>query len=366
MTHSNEYYMRLAQKLAMKAFGRTSPNPLVGAVVVKNGRIIGKGFHTQAGAAHAEVKALEDAADRARGATLYVTLEPCAHYGRTPPCVERIIQSGIRKVVIGMQDPNPLVNGRGISILQKYGIHVEAGVREEELRKMNEVFIKYITRRLPFVTVKVGQSLDGKIATRSGDSRWVTSDAARAYAHRIRAQYDAIMVGSNTLLRDNPRLDPWDSARRPVKIVVDSQLAVPADANIFVSRSPVVIVTLPSPPGQETQNRQILAAKARIIDGRENAGQINLRDMMKKLARLEISNILVEGGGTLIGSLFDEGLVDRVLFFVSPKIVGGKEAVSSVMGGGVARMTAARLLSGVKVRRIGGDFLFEGYVSKAG
>lgn len=359
----HEKFMRLAMQVALKAKGKTSPNPLVGALVVKNGKILSQGFHQKAGLAHAEVVALDKAGKKARGAILYVTLEPCSHFGRTPPCVDRIIKSGLKKVVVGMIDPNPLNNTKGIGILKKHGIEVETGFLEDELRSINESFIKYISKRLPFVTVKVAQSLDGKIATYSGDAKWITSDRSRVYAHRLRRYYDSIMVGVNTILRDNPRLDAWFSKRQPAKIVVDSQLSIHQDANMFSRRdSWVIIVTLPVKPDQETENRKILSQKARILEVREKEGQINLRDMMKKLAKLEITNILVEGGGTLIGSLFDEGLVDKVLFFVSPKIIGGKDAISSVMGKGIVRVDKAIKLRGVKLRRIGEDFLIEGYI----
>ena len=360
--NAREKYMHMALRLALRAKGKTSPNPMVGALVVKNGKVIGRGYHQKAGLPHAEVVALNEAGPAAQGATLYVTLEPCAHFGRTPPCVNRIMKSGIKKVIIGMVDPNPLNNGRGIKILQAHGIDIEAGVLEDKLKKINEVFLKYITTRTPFVTVKVAESLDGKIATKTGDSKWITSDKSRALAHRLRRNYDAIMVGVNTILRDNPRLDPWFSKKKLAKIVVDSNLSTSEDATIFSTPGEVIIVTLPSPPGQETENRKILSQKARIIDVKEKDGQVNLKDMMKKLAQLEITNIIVEGGGTLIGALFDEGLVDKVLFFISPKIVGGKDALGPVMGKGVSRIDRALKLKEVTTRRIGDDILVEGHV----
>lgn len=356
------YFMDLAIKLALKAKGKTLPNPMVGALVVKNGRIVGRGYHKKAGSPHAEIVALESAGKKVEGSRLYVTLEPCSHFGRTPPCTETIIKSGIKEVIVGMIDPNPLNNGRSINILKQHKIKVKTGFLKDKLRKLNEVFIKYITKRVPFVTVKVGQSLDGKIATYSGDSKWITSDKSRVYAHRIRQNYTAIMVGVNTILRDNPKLDAWFSKEQPLKIVIDSQLSTPQDANIFSAKGQVIIITLPSLPGQETENRKILSEKAKILEVKEKAGQINLKAALKKLAQLEISNILVEGGGTLIGSLFDEGLVDKILFFVSLKIIGGKEAISSVMGRGVGRIDRAIKLKEIKLKRIGEDFLVEGYV----
>jgi len=362
MKKDHIYYMNLAMKLAEKAKGRTSPNPMVGAIVVKDGRIVGKGYHKKAGTSHAEVIALDAAGKKAKGATLYVTLEPCAHLGRTGPCVDRIIKAQVKEVIVGMIDPNPLNDGKGINILKQQRIKVDVGLLEDKLRKLNESFIKYITKRRPFVTVKVAQSLDGKIATKTGDSKWITSDRSRGFAHRLRQNYDAIMVGINTILRDNSKLEAWFSKKQLIKIVVDSQLSTPPDANIFSKNSSVVIVTLPISPGQETENRKVLAGKAKILEVKEKAGQVNLRDMMKKLAQLEITNILVEGGGTLIGSLFDEGLVDKVLFFISPKIIGGKEAISSVMGKGISRIDSAIKLKDLSFKRIGEDFLIEGYI----
>ena len=362
MKRDRDYFMNLAMRLALKAKGNTAPNPMVGAVVVKNGLVVGKGYHEKAGLPHAEVVALDQAGEKAKGASLYVTLEPCSHFGRTPPCVNRIIKSGIKKVYIGMIDPNPLNNTKGIDILKQNKIKVEVGFLEESLKKINEAFIKYISKRMPFITVKIAQSLDGKIATKKGDSKWITSDKSRGYAHRIRKRYDAIMVGVNTVLRDDPKLNAWFSKKHPVKIIVDSQLSTPQGAGIFSSNSKVIIVTLPTSAGQQTENRKILGEKAKILEVKEKAGQINLRDMMKKLAQMEITNIIVEGGGTLVGSLFDDGLVDKVLFFISPKIIGGKESLSSVMGKGVSRIDKAIKLKDIQLRRIGEDFLLEGYI----
>ena len=363
MKKSHEYFMKLALNLALKAKGRTSPNPLVGALIVKNGQVIGKGFHKQAGEPHAEVLALDEAGRAAKGAILYVTLEPCTHFGRTPPCVDRIIKSGIKEVIVGMVDPNPLNNGKGINLLRQNKINVEVGFLEEHLREINAPFIKYIVKRMPFVTVKIAESLDGRIATRNGDSKWITSDRSRAFAHRFRSDFDAIMVGINTVLRDNPKLDAWFSKRHPVKIIVDSQLSTPAQANIFSNKAKVIIVTLPTKPGQETENRNELAKKATILEVKEKSGQINLKDMLKKLAQLKITNILVEGGGTLNGSLFDERLVDKAMFFISPKIIGGKDAIGSVMGQGAYRVDRASKLINPKLKKIGEDFLIEGGLS---
>jgi diaminohydroxyphosphoribosylaminopyrimidine deaminase/5-amino-6-(5-phosphoribosylamino)uracil reductase len=362
MKKDDIYYMKIARDLALKARGKTSPNPLVGAVVVRNNRIVGRGFHKKCGTAHAEIIALDNAGQNAEGAKLYVTLEPCGHYGRTPPCVHKIIQSGVKEVVVGMLDPNPVNNGKSIQILRQNKIKVKVGLLEEELKKINESFIKFIIKREPFITVKSGQSLDGKIATRTGDSKWITSDQSRQFSSRMRSSFDAIMVGVNTVLRDDPRLNAWSSKKQPVKIIIDSRLSTPPDANIFSNNSEVIIVTLASKSGQETQNRKALSQKARILEVKDKNGQVNLKNMMKQLARMEIVTILVEGGGMLVGSLFDEELVDKVIFYISPKIIGGKDATSSVMGKGVARIDRAVKLRHVSVRRIAEDILVEGYV----
>ncbi len=350
--------------MALKAKGMTLPNPLVGALVVKNSRIVGKGYHKCAGAPHAEVEAIDKAGKLARGADLYVTLEPCCHFGRTPPCTDEIIEAGIKKVFVGMIDPNPLNNGKGISMLKEHGIKAEVGFLEDKLNKINESFIKYITKKLPFVTVKVGQSLDGKIATKTGDSHWVTSDKSRERAHKLRNDYDAIMVGVNTILRDNPYLNSSNHKKPITRIIIDSHLSTPASANVFSRKGEVIIATIKVPAGQQTENRDLLSQKAKILDIKDHNGQLNLHDLFKKLARLEISNILVEGGGSLIGSLFDAGFVDKVLFFIAPKIIGGKDAISSVMGKGISLMDKAVKLKDIKIEKIGEDILVEGYVKK--
>ena len=353
--------MNLAMRQAERGKGRTFPNPLVGALIEKNNRIIARGYHKKAGLPHAEVVALSLAGRQAAGAKLYVTLEPCVHFGRTPPCTDMIIKSGIKEVIVGMLDPNVLNHGKGVELLRKHGIKVEVGFLEDKLKRMNEPFIKYITQGIPYITVKVGQSLDGKIATYRGNSQWITSDRAREYVHRLREKFDAIMVGVNTILRDNPKLQATSLSKHLTKIIVDSHLSIPCQAEVL-KNPPAIIATLREDPGQETANRDILSQKAQILEVKEKEGLVNLRDMLKKLARLQISSILVEGGGTLIGSLFDEGLVDKILFFTSPKIIGGKEAISSVMGKGVFHPDKAFRLKDVRLRRIGEDFLIEGHV----
>jgi len=356
----DKFYMSLCLKLALKAKGKTFPNPLVGALVVKNNRIISGAFHKKAGSLHAETLALAKAKTKSRGATLYVTLEPCAHYGKTPPCVDQIIKSGIKNVVVGMIDPNPVNNGKGVAILRKHGIKVKVGVLEKELVLINLPFIKYITTSLPLVTVKVAQSLDGRIATSRFQSKWITSDQARGFSHSLRKYYDAIILGVNTVVRDNPLLKEM-----PIKVVVDSSLRIPLEARILSeeSKGKVIIACIRSrlkeAEGMGPKTDKIKEKNCQILELKEKNGKVDLKQLMRKLADLGIINVLVEGGGELIGSLFDAKLVDKIMFFTAPKIIGGKNAVSSVEGQGRDLIYQAIKLRNLTVKKVGPDFLFE-------
>ncbi len=355
----HEKFMRRTLRLALKAKGKTSPNPLVGALVVRNREIIGKGFHRKAGLPHAEIIALEKAKGKTKDAVLYVTLEPCSTYGRTPPCVDRILEAKIKRVIIGMLDPNPVNRGKAIKILKKNNVDVKIGFLEEEIKKINEPFIKYVTKRLPFVTVKVGQSLDGKIATRKGESKWITSEKSRDYAKRLRRFYDAIMVGVNTVIRDNSELRDGK-----FKVIVDSNLRIPLNTRIF-SKNPKSVIIATSKDKRRKKREKLEKMGVRILEIREKNGRVDLLDLLERLAKLEITNILVEGGGKLIGSLFDRGLVDKVMFFISTsKIIGGKDAISSVEGEGIANLKRVIRLKDVKTKRLGEDILVEGYVHR--
>lgn len=351
--------MRMALECALKAKGHTSPNPLVGAVLVKGNRVISTGFHRRAGLDHAEIDAINNAIGSIRGSTLYVTLEPCSHFGRTPPCADAIIKSGIKKVVVGMKDPNPLNNGRGLSALKKAGIELKAGVLEPELREINRPFIKFITRKMPYVVVKAGMSLDGRIATSTGESKWITSDKARRSARRLRSEFDAIMAGSNTVLRDDPSLEPEPARPGYKKIIIDRKLRISPRARLFRGGSGVIIAASDKNPLSRI-NR--FKDKAVILPVREQRGRLDLKDLMRKLAGLEITSVFVEGGGELIGSLFDARLVDRVMFFIAPKIIGGRDAVSVVMGRGVPSIANSHKITNLSVRKIGRDLLVEGDV----
>lgn len=364
-----EKYMKIALALAKKGFGMTNPNPCVGAIIVRHGRIMGKGFHKKAGLPHAEAIALRQAGKMAKGATLYTNLEPCNHFGRTPPCTEAIIKAGIKKVVIGIKDPNPINKGFGIEKLNRFGIKTKAGILEEECKKLNEVFFKYITKKLPFITVKIAQSLDGKIATSSGDSKWISGEISRRYVHKLRSQVDAVLVGINTVLMDDPLLTnrmsyvvSRRSGKQPIKVIVDSELKTPLNARIFSKESPAPVI-IATKKGTPKDKIRILQNKgADIIETPNKNGNVDLKYLMKELAKREISHILVEGGGEIIASFLKERLADKVLFFIAPKIIGGKDAPTSVEGNGTKNIDKAIKLKDIKFKKFGADYLIEGHL----
>ncbi len=365
MRDKNINYMDLVLKLSLRAKGLTSPNPLVGAAVVKNSKVVSVGYHKKAGLAHAEASALRSAGKRARGATLYVTLEPCSSFGRTPPCTEAIIKSGIKKVVVGMIDPNPRHRGKGIKALKKSGIKVISGTLANRIRDINQPFMKYITRNMPYVTLKVAQSLDGKIATKTGDSKWITSIASRKFSHRIRSNFDAIMVGVNTVLKDNPWLNPEKKTKgkKFYKIVLDTHLKINPATRLFKNSSdfPVIIATCKESLMNKSNKIKSLINRGAIILGIEKEKSLlNIKDLLHKLALLEITNILVEGGSRLSGSLLDKNLIDYAMFFIAPKIIGGCDSISSIQGRGFSRIKDVLLLQTVKTRSCGSDLLIEG------
>lgn len=352
MDAQDKKYIAIALGLAKKAQGLTSPNPCVGAIVVKNNTIIGRGYHMRAGGPHAEIYALKQAGKNAKGATLYVSLEPCCHYGRTPPCVDSIYSAGIKRVVAAMKDPNPLNNGKGIAALKKHGIKTEVGVMEKAAGKLNEVFIKYVTKKMPFVTVKVAQSLDGKISTRTGDSKWISGAEARKFVHHLRGRVDAIIVGARTVLKDDPLLTArikGVSAKRPsaagpikqpLRVILCGDSKIPASARLFSGGGGDVILARP-----------------------RKDGRVDIRSLLKDLAKRGVTHVLIEGGGEVIASAFEAKVVDKVCFFISPKIIGGRMAVTSVEGSGVGKVVKAIRLRDISLRKIGEDFLFEGYVT---
>ena len=356
-----EQVMRLALRLAARGEGKTRPNPMVGAIVVHSGRIVGQGYHRKAGQPHAEVLALRQAGSRAKGGTLYVTLEPCHHFGRTPPCTEAIVRSGIRRVVAATIDPNPLNQGRGVRFLRSRGIQTRVGLLQKEARELNKVFATWMRLKRPFVTVKVAQSLDGKIATRTGDSRWVSGPAARAWVHRLRAQVDAILVGAATVLKDNPRLTARTdgAARQPIKIIVDSHLRTSPGARIFSSGRVIVATTTSAPHSKENR---LLRAGAEVLRLPARRGRVHLKSLLRELARREISHLLIEGGGEVIASAFEARAVDRFCCIIAPKVIGGRAAPTAVGGEGIAYLSQAMPLKDFTVRRLGSDLLLEGDV----
>lgn len=361
----HEQHMRRALELAAQARGRTSPNPLVGAVVVRGGRVVGEGYHRQAGTPHAEVHALHAAGDLARGATLYVNLEPCSHHGRTPPCTEALIAAGIAEVHMAMLDPNPRVNGQGRARLEEAGIHTIVGECEAAARELNEAFVSYITAGRPFVVAKFAASLDGKIATRTGESRWITGEAARRQGHDLRDTMDAILVGAGTALADDPLLTtrlPDREGRHPRRVLLDSRGRVPLTARAFDPALPAQ--TLLATTAALSAERQA-ALEGRGVEvlrlPADAAGRVDLPALLAALGRREVTSLLVEGGGTVLGSFLQAGLVDKVVAFVAPLLIGGRDAPGAVAGAGVARLAEAVRLERVQVERVGEDIRITGY-----
>lgn len=359
----DEDFMRVALNLARNAQGRTSPNPLVGAVIVREGRIVGAGWHRKAGTPHAEIHALNMAGELAQGATLYVTLEPCSHHGRTGPCAEAVVKAGIKRCVIAMGDPNPKVAGQGIAILQQAGIEVRCGLLEEEARQLNEVFLKWISTRRPFVVLKTAMSLDGKIATQTGKSQWITSEMARARVHEYRDLYDGILVGIGTVLADDPSLTTRladGNGKNPLRIVVDSQARTPLTAKVVTDgQAHTLIAVAASAPAERVQALQAAGVEVLVAGDKS---KVDLSILMAKLGEQEISSVFVEGGGTVNFALLKAGLVDKVHAFIAPKIIGGREALTSVEGDGFAELSEAVELEDTTVEQLGPDILLTGYV----
>lgn len=353
--------MLRALDLAAQAKGRTSPNPMVGCVIERDGAIIGEGFHARAGGPHAEVAAIQAAGGDIAGATVYVTLEPCAHHGKTPPCASLLVEKQPARVVVAMEDPNPLVAGKGIAALREAGIELSVGVLAAEARQLNEVFCKYITTGLPFVIAKCAMTLDGKIATRTGHSKWVTGETARRMVHELRNEVDAILVGSRTVMADDPslttRLDR-PGTRDPIRVILDAGAYLTEDRNVFKVKSdaPTWIAT--------AEDREYPFANA-VLRVPKGMGGVDLAALVQDLGERGVTHLLIEGGGTTLASAFDAGLVDKVWFFVAPKIVGGRDAITPVEGFGAATMEEAISLERMRSLPAGDDLLIEAYVKKA-
>lgn len=361
----DEKYMRLAMQLAGNAIGRTSPNPLVGAVIVKDNRVVGCGWHRKAGTPHAEVHALNQAGELAQGADVYVTLEPCAHYGKTPPCAKALVEAKVKNVYGGLLDVNPKVAGKGFKILEDAGIHVEYGFLQDELRKQNEVFFKWIEHKKPFVVLKAAMTLDGKIATATGQSKWITNETSRAYGYKLRDIYDGIMVGINTVIEDNPMLTVRvDGGKNPIRIVVDSSLKIDINANVVQDKSAKTIIATTDKADKD----KILKLQAQDVDvivvDKDKNDKVDIEKLLDILGQQNICSILVEGGATLSGSFVAKKLVDKVYFFIAPKIVGGKEAKTPVAGTGILNLQEALALKDIQIEKLEEDILIIGRVDK--
>ena len=355
-------YMRRAIELAERGVGFTNPNPMVGAVIVKGGKVIGEGWHERCGEWHAERNAFRNCTVPAEGATMYVTLEPCCHYGKTPPCTEAIIEHGVARVVIGMEDPNPLVAGKGIALLREAGIEVVCGVEEEALREQNRVFLKYISTRLPWVALKAAMTLDGKIATRTGDSKWITGAEARACVHELRHRFMAILVGIGTAVADDPLLNcriEGRGVRQPIRVVVDSNARLSLESQLVQTAEEYRTIVAYTRFAPEERVKALREAGVEMLLCEEKEGLVDVRNLLELLGQFGIDSILLEGGGNLNYTFLSEGLVDELYAFVAPKIVGGMSAKTPVEGTGVEKMADAINLELKNVLNIGDDVLLK-------
>lgn len=370
MEMSKEYqYMQRAFELAKKGVGRVNPNPLVGAVIVREDKIIGEGYHEFFGGPHAEVNAFRSATESVAGATMYVTLEPCSHYGKTPPCAEAIVKNKIAKVVIGMLDPNALVAGKGVKLLEDNGIDVEYGYLCEELSQINRVFLKFIQRKLPYVIMKTAMTLDGKIASKTGDSRWVSNEKSRVRVHQLRNELSGIMVGVDTVIADDPILTTRlenEEGRNPVRIVVDSSARIPLESKIVntADQAKTIVVVTEKADSIKIAGIQELGNDVLMVKSRN--GRVDLPDLMLKLGEAGIDGILLEGGATLNFSALEAGIVDEVMSFIAPKIIGGVNSKSPVGGEGIDKMKDAIELEDIKYEQLGQDLMLRGKIKKEG
>ncbi len=363
------FFMQLALDLAQRGIGFTSPNPVVGAVVVKNGEIVGKGYHRRAGGAHAEVNAIKNAGQLAKGATLFVTLEPCNHTGRTPPCTRSIVEAGIRRVVAAMPDPNPDVKGEGTAYLRDKGLDVSLGICEEDARKLNEAFIKYVKTKRPFVTVKCAMTLDGRIATQSGDSKWITGEEARSFVHEMRHVSDAIMVGVNTVKTDNPRLTTRlgdIQGADPARVILDTHLTIPEDATILQieSDSDTIVITGAgdSDAAKIKKQGRLEQMGALVLQSPLQNGLLAWDPLIARLGEMGITSLMIEGGSRVIGSALRARIVDKIVFFYAPKILGSDDGYPVTKGQGPNSIAQALRIQDMRVRKFGQDIMIEGYV----
>ncbi|MBF0137749.1 MAG: bifunctional diaminohydroxyphosphoribosylaminopyrimidine deaminase/5-amino-6-(5-phosphoribosylamino)uracil reductase RibD [Magnetococcales bacterium] len=363
MQHEDHRFMEQALRLAARAEGRTCPNPLVGCVVVRDGRQVGRGYHHRAGEPHAEVIALAQAGDLARGSTAYVTLEPCSHFGRTPPCADALIDAGVQRVVAAMQDPNPQVAGRGLQRLREAGIEVVVGVEETAAMRLNGPFLTWLAQKRPLVTLKGALSLDGKIATRTGKSQWITGKESRLMVQRLRDRYDVVMVGSGTVLADNPRLTcRLPNGRHPIRLVLDSTLRISTDAALFSAAppAPIWIATTPRADPVRKQELEMIPGVVIIPCQANPEGRVDLHNLMGILAEKGILSVLSEAGGTLTHALLEARLADRLVMFLAPILIGGRDAPGFLDRMGIDRLAAAPFLDQVQIQQTGKDLLVTG------
>lgn len=365
--NTDEYYMQLALDLAESARGKTNPNPLVGAIIVKDGVIAGTGIHRKAGEPHAEVHAFRMAGEYAKGATLYVTLEPCSHYGKTPPCANLVKDSGVSRVVVAMQDPNPEVAGRGIELIRNAGIEVEVGVLEEKAKRLNERFIHNMLKNRPFVISKFAMTLDGKLATHTGHSKWITGEQSRYTVHQLRNEVDAILVGIGTVLADNPSLTtrlPEGGGKNPIRVILDSELRTPLDANIVkTDEAKTIIVTSKH---DEDKLSALLEKGVEFIFVPKTETGLNLNAMLTELYKKGITDVLVEGGAEMNASFLRAGLIDKYLVYIAPKLLGGRQSLTPFTGSDVDRMDEALNVTFEKVDKIGDDLCITAYPKLGG
>ncbi|MFQ5685959.1 MAG: bifunctional diaminohydroxyphosphoribosylaminopyrimidine deaminase/5-amino-6-(5-phosphoribosylamino)uracil reductase RibD [Candidatus Scalindua sp.] len=360
----DNYYMRIAIRLAGKGIGKTSPNPMVGAVIVKGGKVIGRGYHKKCGDYHAEINAINNVKGSIRGSTFYITLEPCSHYGRTTPCVDTLIKKGLKRVVVGTPDPNPKVNGKGIKILRSKGVKVDVGILDTECKQLNERYFKFIKSGIPYVTVKYAQTLDGRVATKTGDSQWISSEASRKYVHSLRSTNDCVMVGAGTVTADNPQLTVRHvKGKNPLRIIVDSKLRIPVKSSVLTdnnSHLTIVATTSSAPSGKVTAVKK-LGVEVLIIK-KVKSGRVSLLSLLKELGRRDITSVLVEGGSEIITSLLKANLVDKMIIPIAPKIIGkGLEAIGDL---NINKMKDAIQFSSFKTMKKGDDLIFEGTTLK--
>lgn len=366
MNNTHIAFMKRAITLAERGRGRTSPNPYVGAVIINEGEIVGEGFHQKAGEPHAEIHALRAAQDKAKGATLYVNLEPCCHSGRTPPCTDAILKAEIATVYIAHKDPNPIVAGKGIKVLEKLGVETNVGLCQDAAEKLNEIYIKYIRTGYPFVILKTAMSLDGKIATATGESQWITSPESRHRVHKIRDEVDAILVGIGTVISDNPSLTTRltdKQGKDATRIILDSHGRTPTDARVINSESDADVIIAVTPNASKKNIAALKEAGAEVFVIPEKDGQVCFKSLMQLLGERGITSVLVEGGGKVNASALSSGVVDKLMCFIAPKLIGGKEARGVFDGKGIKHLTDAPELEHLTVTQLERDLLIEGYLT---